>query len=95
MDPDKVNSIFVFLGGVLNWKSVYILYKQKEIKGIYWPVNILYMIWGIWNIIYFSKINQVFSFYSNILLVGANIFWVVLALYYNKEYNKWKIFMRS
>jgi hypothetical protein len=82
---DIINSCFEFGGAIVIWINIYKLYKDKEIKGVFWPVWIFYAIWGLWNLHYYPSLNQMFSFYAGICLVIGNIIWVIQAFYYSTK----------
>ncbi len=37
MYGDLINGIFEIVGSYFTWMNAYKLYKDKEIKGVYWP----------------------------------------------------------
>ncbi len=87
MNPDYINAIFMFTGAFFTWKNTSILYRDKEIKGIYLPTTVFFSMWGLWNLIYFPILHQWFSFIGGIFLVSGNITWIILALKYQKKKN--------
>lgn len=82
MNVDIINGTFELIGAVVCWKNALVLYKEKVIKGVYWPATAFFSLWGIWNLIYYPSLNQWVSFLGGITLVGGNITWVILALKY-------------
>jgi hypothetical protein len=84
MNVDLINGSFEFIGAFFTWINAYKLWKDKVVMGVYWPVTAFFSIWGIWNLIYYPSLNQMWSFYGGIILVIGNIMWVVLALYYRR-----------
>ncbi len=79
---DLLNGLFELGGAVVAWMNAYKLYKDREIKGVYWPVWIFFSSWGLWNLYYYPSLGQYISFYAGIILVSGNIAWVVLAFKY-------------
>jgi len=79
---DMINGTFEFIGAIVSWRNVYQIYKDKFIAGVYWPATAFFGLWGLWNIFYYSGLNQTWSFCSGILLCLANLTWVSLYLYY-------------
>ena len=77
---DLVNGIFELIGAFFAWVNAYKLFKDKEIKGVYWPIWIFYTAWGGWNLWYYPALNQWLSFIAGALLTGGNLAWVVLAI---------------
>ena len=37
MIPDLVNALFETFGAVFTWRNAWQLWKDREVKGIYWP----------------------------------------------------------
>jgi len=89
---DIINACFEFSAAIVIWINVYKLYKDKETKGVFWPVWLLYTIWGIWNIHYYPSLNQIWSYYAGIFLVIGNTVWVLQAWYYSIK-NKGTIYL--
>jgi len=79
---DIINGSFEILGAFLCWKNAYILHKEKETKGVYWPTSAFFTIWGIWNIYYYPNLGQWLSFIGGIFLVSGNLAWTLQAIYY-------------
>ena len=84
MSIDKINAIFQIIGALLIWKNALLLYKVKEVKGVYWPATAFFTIWGFWNIYYFPSLGQWFSFVAGIVLTVGNLAWTIQAIYYSK-----------
>ena len=85
--PDLVNGTFETTGGVLYWMNVVRLYKDKEVKGVFWPVQAFFSVWGIWNIFYYSGLDQWASFFGGIFFCAGNITWTIMAAYYSRIIN--------
>jgi hypothetical protein len=83
--PDLVNGAFELLGGILYWKNVGQLMKDKMIKGVDWRIQGFFTIWGVWNVFFYSNLNQWASFYGGIVLALGNGTWTTLAYYYSKK----------
>lgn len=80
MIPDLGNALFETLGAFFIWKSVGVLWKERQIKGVYWPAWVFYSMWGLWNLYYYPTMGQWYSFFAGCVLVTGNITWVVLAV---------------
>lgn len=80
MDPDLVNGGFELLGAYFSWVNTWTLYREKEIRGVYWPAWAFFAAWGLWNLYYYPSLDQWASFSAGILLVSGNIAWVALAI---------------
>lgn len=47
---DIVNSIFEFIGGITAWVNCYKVFKDKKIRGVFWPFVAFFTLWGFWNL---------------------------------------------
>lgn len=79
---DLINSLFESGGAIVTWLNAYKLYKDKEIKGVFWPIWIFFSLWGVWNLYYYPSVGHMLSFYAGIFLVTGNIIWVIQAMVY-------------
>jgi len=89
MTPDITNALFELIGGYFTWINAWILFKDKEIKGVYLPAWVFFTSWGVWNLFYYPAIGQMWSFYAGIFLVSGNVVWVSLAFKY-VVWPKWR-----
>lgn len=80
MSPDLVNGIFEAGGAAMAWRNAAQLRKDKEIKGVYWPIYVFYSAWGVWNLWYYPALEQWFSFYAGAVLVAGNLVWLAQAV---------------
>ena len=85
MNVDLVNGIFELAGAYFVWANVFKLKKDKEIKGVYWPVTAFFAAWGVWNLYYYPALGQCYSFYAGIGLAIGNVVWVIMAVYYTQQ----------
>lgn len=84
MTPDLFNALFELGGALFIWLNVRKLYADKMTRGVYWPVNVFYTLWGVWNIFYYPAICQMLSFWAGIGVVLGNTAWCLLAYRYRK-----------
>jgi len=82
MNNDIMNALFEFVGGLFLWMNVITLYKDKVIKGVYYPTVIFFFLWGIWNLWYYPSLDQWWSFAGGLWLAMANLVWILLFMYY-------------
>ena len=82
---DIINGSFELIGAIVTWINVHRLYRDKETKGVFWPVWIFFSLWGMWNLIYYPSVGHFFSLYAGIVLVSGNIAWVILAFIYQQK----------
>lgn len=79
---DVVNGLFEVFGAVGTWANAYKLYVDKKVMGVFWGMFAFITLWGIWNLFYYSGLNQPLSFYGGILLTSGNAYWLWLAYLY-------------
>ena len=82
---DIGNGLFELIGGLLQVRNAYQIYKDKQVKGVYWPAWLFFTAWGYWNIFYYPSLGQWFSFSGGVLIALANTVWVSLAYYYTRK----------
>jgi hypothetical protein len=80
--PDLINGSVEFVGAVFTWKNALAIYRDKSIKGVYWPSTVFFTVWGLWNLYFYPVLGQWLSFTGGIFLVAGNICWVTMAIYY-------------
>lgn len=82
MIADVMNGVFELGGSLMGWMNVRKLLRDKSVKGVYWPTQVFFALWGWWNLYYYPSLDQWFSFLGGVFLVVGNTTWVVLALKY-------------
>jgi hypothetical protein len=82
---DIINSIFELCGGYLSWLNTAKLYKDKLVKGVYWPIWIFFSVWGLWNLYYYPSVGHSLSLWAGVFLASGNIAWLILAIKYRKN----------
>ncbi len=80
LDYDWVNGVFEGLGAFFTWKNAFTLYREKTVKGVYWPMMVFFTAWGVWNLLYYPSLKQWASFAGGVALVCGNTAWVVVLL---------------
>ena len=86
MQPnDLVNGSFEFIGGIAGWVNVVKLYRDKKVRGLYWPAMFFFTVWGFWNVYYYPTLDQYASFAGGIFMSLANVGWVWLAHKYRNN----------
>jgi hypothetical protein len=83
--PDLINGFYEFIGGLLLYRNVYQLYKDKQIKGVSILTTAFFASWGYWNLFYYPSLNQWMSFWGGACVVSANTIWVAQAIYYSRK----------
>jgi len=87
---DLINGCFELFGGVLLYQNVRQLYTDKEVRGVHWTPTLFFTLWGIWNLRYYSHLDQWLSLCGGILLAIMNLTWLGQILYYKGYLCTWK-----
>lgn len=91
MSPDHINALFELFGGFVIWKSIILLYRQKQVRGIsIWTIS-FFVSWGFWNLFYYPHLNQWWSFLGGCNIGLANSIWTSQMIYYNYFYKGGKL----
>lgn len=83
--PDIINALFETLGACFTFLSVLKLYKDKCIRGVHYLPIVFFTSWGLWNLFYYSHLEQTYSWYAGILLVSVNTIWLYQMWLYRKN----------
>ena len=81
---DVINALFQLGGAIAAWKNVQMIWKERQVKGVFWPLTIYYAVWGLWNLAFFSHLAQWWSLASGTLLVSGNLVWSGIALAHHR-----------
>jgi hypothetical protein len=81
---DVINALFQLGGAIAAWKNVQMIWKERQVKGVFWPLTIYYAVWGLWNLVFFSHLAQWWSLASGTLLVSGNLVWSGIALAHHR-----------
>jgi len=79
LNNDAVNAFFELGGALLIWLNVRRLYRDRCVRGVFWPVNVFYTAWGVWNVFYYPALGQTLSFWAGLGVVLGNAAWCCLA----------------
>lgn len=79
MTGDHINGAFEMVGALFTWRNAWQLHRDKEIRGVYWPITGFFAAWGVWNLWYYPSLAQWWSFSGGVLLVLGNAAWVAQA----------------
>jgi hypothetical protein len=72
---DAINGSFESIGAVSVWANVWILLRDREVKGIAWQFQIFWCLWGIWNCWFYKDLEQIISWIAGIILCIGNLVW--------------------
>jgi fatty acid desaturase len=78
--PDHINAAFEGLGAVFTWRNALQLHRDRQVRGVYWPITAFFAAWGVWNLYFYPAIGQWWSFGAGAFLVIGNLAWVALAV---------------
>lgn len=82
MTPDLLNASFEAIGALFLLADCRALYRDKQLRGVYWPGRVFWASWGVWNVVYYPAIGQTLSFAAGLLVLAANTVWCALAWRY-------------
>ena len=82
---DLINASLELTGGLLQVANVRRLLRDKMVRGVSWPFTAFFAGWGVWNCYYYPALGQWFSFAGGLVIVGANLVWVTLAIHYSRR----------
>ncbi len=80
--PDLLNASFEAIGALFLLADCRALYRDKQLRGVYWPGRVFWASWGLWNVFYYPAIGQSLSFVAGLLVLAANAVWCALAWRY-------------
>jgi len=84
MNYDLINSLFEAFSSLFIFNHCRVLLKQKAVSGVSVLSVGFFAIWGVWNMFYYSHLNQILSFYFGMLVIVSNATYVILILRYRK-----------
>jgi hypothetical protein len=76
---DFVNASYEFGGALATCFNIRALWRDRVVRGVHWFPTAFFMSWGLWNLIYYSHLDQPWSTIGGGLLVLANAAWLALA----------------
>ena len=82
MTPDIANGLFELVGGTLMFVNCWRVHRDKQVRGVSWPVMLFFTLWGFWNLYFYPAYGLWMSFWGGVLIVAGNVTWVTLAGYY-------------
>ncbi len=82
--PDLINGAFEAAGACACWANVVKIARDRCVKGVYWPVSLIYTIWGLYNLWFYPHLGQRWSFWGAVVMALANGTWVCLAWWYSR-----------
>lgn len=88
-NPDAVNGLFELTGALLVWMNVWRVVRDRGYAGVYPPAIAFFFAWGLWNLFYYSDLEQWWSLIGGSLLVVANLHWVFTLAIFGRRKDGW------
>jgi ABC-type transport system involved in cytochrome c biogenesis permease subunit len=82
MTADIINGSLETLGTAFMVLSCFTLWRDKQVRGIAMSQVLFYLAWGYWNLVYYSQLDQAFSFYAGVVAVTVNTTWVSMMIWF-------------
>lgn len=82
---DLINGSWELVAGFLLMRNCYILYQEKQVKGVSVLTTAFFTSWSMWNCYFYPTLGQWFSFAGGLVITSANMLWVIMAFYYSKK----------
>jgi hypothetical protein len=81
-NADLINALFEASAGLFVLNHCRVLYEEKRAHGVSKVSVAYFIIWGIWNGIYYPSLNQPMSFFGGIFIVVANVIYLCMLYWY-------------
>lgn len=82
---DVINAGFELFGAVAAWANVVRIRRDRYVSGVSIPSMAFFASWGVWNLVYYPHLGQWLSAGAGLLLVIANITWLLLYIRYERN----------
>lgn len=82
---DVINSLFELGGGFAIILSIIRVLRDKAVAGISIIHVAFFSLWGVWNLWYYPHLDQMFSFWAGLFVVGTNLIWIGLLIRYGRK----------
>ncbi len=80
-----INGLFEFCGSIFLTLNVLKLYQDKEVKGVSWIAVGFFFSWGLWNLRFYPRLGQWYSFYGGICIAVVNAIWLAMLIHYSRK----------
>jgi hypothetical protein len=87
VDADLINALFEIAGAWCTWRNVAQLWRDKEVRGVYWPTTLLFTVWGGWNLVFYWNLGLPLSWWAGLVLILGNLVWVGGVVYWKRHKN--------
>lgn len=85
MNIDLINGGVGIAGSLFIIRSIFLLYKHKQVRGIFWPIAIFFSAASTWSGYFFYRLDMVYSFWGNVAYAVTNLTWLTLAVIYRRN----------
>lgn len=82
MTPDFINGMFEFVGAAICMSNVRRIRRDRTVKGFDPMTTVFFTGWGVWNIYFYSHLEQWISWLGGIALALVNLVWLIHVFYY-------------
>jgi hypothetical protein len=79
---DMINGLLELGGALFTMNNVRVLMRDRFVKGVSPLATIYFVVWGLWNCIWYPSLGQPFSFYGGISITVANFMWLAMLSWY-------------
>ncbi len=82
---DMINAAFEFGGFLAVIPSIMAVLRDKRVHGVSILTPLFFTSWGLWNIIYYPHLDQIWSAWAAILLSVANTIYLALLFHFRER----------
>jgi hypothetical protein len=82
--PDIINASFELGGALTQTLNIKAILADRKVMGVSWLTTLFFSVWGIWNLYFYSDLQQWFSLGAGMALTVTNLLWVFLVFYFKK-----------
>ena len=82
MTPDAINGVFEFLGALFVWLSIAKLRRDQLVRGVSWIHVGFIASWGLWNLYYYTALDQWLSLAGAVAMLAMNTLYLGLLIWY-------------
>ncbi len=81
---DLINSAFELAGSLFLGFNILAIRRDKVLKGASWLPIVVYCLWGYWNLVYYSSLDQWLSFAAGLGVAITNTVYIGHIFYYKR-----------
>lgn len=64
------------------WVDVWVLSRSRSLRGVSMGTAVLFTVWPMWDLLYYTGLNQDLSAIACCLLLAGRASWLALAIMY-------------